>query len=166
MKRFEHKKISISFAIGFFILLWHMLIEESLQRTSKGPISVARAGSLVYWFCDEHLNTTPLSCRVRVYVSVRFAIYVQLLFWMSDVFFSCSQVLDVSFFVHSASDPCGLNMTKSTIHVPQVCRLDVWKKLMVFQHQLKEKTVSWNVNMQFCSFGRAWKFLVKISIKK
>lgn len=108
MKRFEHKKISISFAIGFFILLWHMLIEESLQRTSKGPISVARAGSLVYWFCDEHLNTTPLSCRVRVYVSVRFAIYVQLLFWMSDVFFSCSQVLDVSFFVHSASDPCGL----------------------------------------------------------
>lgn len=71
-------------------------------------MSVVKAGSFVYLFCDEHLNIAPLSCRVGVFVSVRFAVYVQLLFWMSDVFFSCSQVLDVFFFVPSASDPCGL----------------------------------------------------------
>lgn len=82
--------------------------KQNLQRTSIGPISVAKACSFVYSFCDEHLNMALLSCRVRICVSVRFAIYLQLLFSMSDIFFSCSQVLDVSFFVHKASIPCGM----------------------------------------------------------
>lgn len=89
------------------VIMTQALKKQDLQRTLIGPISVVKSGSFMYLFCDEHLNMVPLSFRVKLYVLVRFAIYTQVLVWKSFIFI-CSQVLDVSFFVHKASDPSGL----------------------------------------------------------
>lgn len=89
------------------VIMTQALKKQDLQRTLIGPISVVKSGSFMYLFCDEHLNMVPLSFRVKLYVLVRFAIYTQVLVWISFIFI-CSQVLDVSFFVHKASNPSGL----------------------------------------------------------
>lgn len=89
------------------VIMTQALKKQDLQRTLIGPISVVKSGSFMYLFCDEHMNMVPLSFRVKLYVLVRFAIYTQVLVWISFIFI-CSQVLDVSFFVHKASDPSEL----------------------------------------------------------
>lgn len=90
------------------VIMTQALKKQDLQRTLIGPIYVVKSWSFMYLFCDEHLNMVPLSFRVRLYVLVRFAIYTQVLVWISFIFFICSQVLDDSFFVHKASNPSGV----------------------------------------------------------
>lgn len=80
------------------------------QKTLIYPISAAGIGLLVYLFRDEHPNTAPLSCRVRLYVTVRFAMDVQLSIslYTMVVFPNSSWICDVLCSLQISSKPCGL----------------------------------------------------------
>lgn len=76
---------------------------------SIGPISTAGIGLLVCLFRDAHLNAALLSCRLRLYDTVRFAMDVQLSIslYTMVVFPNSSWICDVLCTLQISNKPSG-----------------------------------------------------------